>query len=359
MNFTPEKALQHRLIMLCGDEEALRRRALDDILVAANIQKDDFDLETVAADVTDPASWYASCGTAPFLGARRTTIVRHLLRCEAEKGSSVNFAKLPEFSLLILVADDESGSEDRQKTFRNAKTNWTKAVTKAGGIVYAFDPDPKGALEAVRREVAASGKKITGPAALALVEMTGGSLSRALDELAKIHLFLGDQPVIQEQDIRDVVVASREWNVFRLVDSVFNGQIPEALRQLRVLLGSQAKPEDGVFRNLLPMVSRQLRLIWQARLCIEAKCSPSNAKPEIARMFPSKPKLSSEQPFSMNKAMSLAGRLSLPQIERCFGIVADTDARLKGALNSFSAVDTLERMILDMASVVATAESSR
>jgi DNA polymerase III delta subunit len=354
MSFVAEKALQHRVIMLAGDEEALRRRALGEILVAANIQNDDFDLESLAADTLNPVDWYASVSTSPFLGERRTTIIRHLLRCDVEKLKGTDLSKLPPTSLLILVADDESGTEDRQRTLKTARTNWAKVVTKSGGVVYSFDPDPKGALEAIRKEVARLGKKISPPAATALVEMTGGSFSRALDELKKIEMFLGDQEMIRESDVREVVVASREWNVYRMVDSVFNGQIPEALRQLRVLIGSNNKAEEAAFQRILPTVSRQLRFLWQARLCVEAKCSPTEPKPEVARMFPAKSSLSSEQPYRVSSVMRMANRLSLPQIESCFAIVADTDARLKGSLTSFSPLDTLERMLLDMASVVST-----
>jgi len=71
-------------------------------------------------------------------------------------------------------------------------------------------------------------------------------------------------------------------------------------------------------------------------------------------MFPAKSSLSSEQPYRVSSVMRMANRLSLPQIESCFAIVADTDARLKGSLTSFSPLDTLERMLLDMASVVST-----
>ena len=136
MSFVAEKALQHRVIMLAGDEEALRRRALGEILVAANIQNDDFDLESLAADTLNPVDWYASVSTSPFLGERRTTIIRHLLRCDVEKLKGTDLSKLPPTSLLILVADDESGTEDRQRTLKTARTNWAKVVTKSGGVVY-------------------------------------------------------------------------------------------------------------------------------------------------------------------------------------------------------------------------------
>ena len=340
--------------MLGGDEEELRRRAFHDILAAANIEKDDFDMVSMEADFQSPMDWYASVSTSPFLSERRTTIIRHLLRCDVDKLKSVDLSKLPESSLLILIADDESGDDNKQKTFKSVRNQWAKAIDKAGGAVYIFDPDSKGTLEAVRREVSNVGKKISGPAAELLVEMTGGSLSRALDELKKIELFIGDQELIREGDVRDVVVPSREWNVFRMVDSVFNGQIPEALRQLRVLVGSQTKAEDAAFSRILPTLSRQLKLMWQARLCVEARCNPTTPPPDIQKMFPAKPNLSGEPPYRQKQVMTLAGRLNLNQIEKCLVILADTDARLKGSLHSFSALEALERMLLDMASVVST-----
>ena len=352
MTFVAEKALQHRVIFLAGDEESLRRRAFDDILKAAGVEKDDFDLETLSGDTSSPMEWFAAVSTAPFLSDKRTAIVRHVLRCEIDKLKGTDFSKLPATSLLILVADDETGGDDRQRTLKTARGNWAKAVTKAGGFAHSFDPDPKGAAEGIKNEVARLKRKISQPAVVALVEMTGGSLSRAIDEIQKLDLFLGDQELIRESDVREVVVASREWNVYRMADSVFNGQIPEALRQLRVLIGSQTKAEDAAFSRILPTLSRQLRLLWQARICIEARCSPTNPPAEIARMFPGKPNISSEAPYRLNPTMAMAGKLTLGQIEKCFMILADTDARLKGSTTSFSALDTLERMLLEMSAAV-------
>jgi len=355
MIFNPESALKHRVIMLAGEEEALRRRALDDLLAKAGIQKDDFELETLSADASNPMEWYASVSTAPFMGDRRTAIIRHLLRIDADKLKGVDFAKLPASSLLILIADDEAGGEDRQRTLKSSRLKWEKAVTKAGGASYSFDPDPKGALLAIKQEVARIGKKISDPAAAALVEMTGGSLSRGIDELKKVEMFLGNQEMIRESDIREVVVASREWNVYRMVDSVFNGQTPEALRQLRVLIGSQTKAEEAAFQRILPTVSRHLRLLWQARICVEAGCNPTNPPESVAKMLPSKNSITAEQSYRLGALMGMARVVSLPAIERCFAIVADTDARLKGSLSSFSALDTLERMLLEMSAAVTPA----
>ena len=353
MSFQPEKALKHSVVMLCGDEESLRLQALHDLLAAAQIEKDDFDLATYSADETKPVDWLAAAGTSPFLADRRTVIVRHLLRCDVDDLKGAKFKDLPSFALVILVADDEAGDENKQARLKTLRKNWQKAVTSAGGAVFEFEPDPKAVKESIRAEVLKMGKSMSEPAAIALIEMTGGSLSRALDELKKVELFVGAQGQIRESDVREVVVPSREWNVFKMVESAFQGQIPEALRQLRVLMGSSTKAEEAAFQRILPTVSRQLRLLWQARACVEGNIGSPAFVPESApRMFPERNSLTKEQPYRVSPLMATAKKLSFPQIQQCFAIVADTDARLKGSLSSFSALDTLERMLLEMSSVV-------
>jgi len=339
--------------MICGDEEALRRRALSDLLSAAGIQKDDFDLETMDPDGSRPRDWAASAGTTPFLAERRTTIVRHLLRCEVKELEGTDFSKLPTSSLLILVADEESGSEDRQARMKTVRKNWEKAISAAGGAVLAFDPDPRKARDAIKREVGESGKAISDRAAELLVEMTGGSLSRALEELEKLVLYVGAAESIQERDVREIVVPSREWNVFKMVDAIVSNDVPEALRQLRVLVGNAGKAEEAAFRQILPQVSRQLRLLWQGRVCLDAGTTSINAPAAITATFPEKPNLAKEPPYRQNAVMTSARRVTLTRLTHCFAILSDTDARLKGALNGFSSIETLERMILEMAGTLA------
>lgn len=346
-----EKLLKGRVVLIAGDEDVLRREALTDLLTAAEIQPDDFDLETFDGDSSTPIDWTASVGTAPFLAPRRTAIVRHLLRCDVDKLKTVSLGKLSETSLLILVADDEGGSDDRVQRMKTARKAWEKAVTTAGGSVVNCDANPKGTRLAIKKRVADMGVSMSDRAIDTLVEMTGESLSRALDELEKLVLFVGAGRQIRESDVRDVVVPSREWNVFKMVDATLGGDVGEALRQLRILIGSNSKAEETAIGRILPIVSRQLRFLWQGRLCVDAGCSPASPPESIRAMFPDKPNLSSEQPYRQGAVMTVARRIPLTKIERCFTILADTDARLKGALDAFSGIETLERMVLEMAAL--------
>lgn len=348
-----EKALKGSLVMLAGEEDLLRRRAYDELMNLAGVQPDDLDFEVFDGGSSSPTDWTGSAGTAPFLAERRTVVVRHLLNCDVEKAKGIDFRRLPPTSLLVLVADEEGGSDERVQKMKTARKNWDKVVQGAGGTVLSFDPEPKAALAALRAEAAKLGKPMAERPAALLLEMCGGSLSRSLEELDKLMLFVSEEQSITEREIRQVAVPSREWSVFKLTDAVASNRVTEALTQLRILIGSTSKAEDAAYRQILPMMSRSLRLLWQGRLCVEAGVGPSAAPPDLLAMFPDRPNLAKEQPFRQGPVMQLARKTTLPRIAAALQVLSDTDARLKGSLPGFSGVDTLERMILEMAACLA------
>ena len=340
---SPEKAIAQRTVLVVGDEELLRRRAIEGLLLAAGVEKDDFDLQGFEADEAGPETWIAAVGTAPFLAERRTVVVRHLLRRDPEELRDGALASLPGTALLILVADDEPN-----ETIGKRAKPWAKAVEKAKGAVIDCNADPKRAGEAIRPERARLGKTMSSAAAATLLEMTGGSLSRATDELEKLALYIGETERIDEAAVRTVVVPSREWNVFAMIDAILDANVAEALRHLRILVGSAAKAADVAHSSILPLTSRSLRLTWQARVCLDAGRSPGDAPPEVRAKVPEKPNLAKEPPYRQTRGMAAARKTTLPALAKCLGVLADTDARLKGALPSYTPIDALERMVLEM-----------
>lgn len=351
-----QKLISQRVVLLTGDESALRRETLDSMLDALGMAKDDFDLEHFDGDSSSPSAWIGSVVTSPFLADRRVAIVRHVLRCDLEK-KGIDLKVIPESGLLILVADEEGGEERSSRAKTNERA-WRKAVEKAGGGVFDAKVDTKRTGEEVRKRVVAGGKTISPRALETLVEMCGGSLSRCLDELEKLVIYVGDSAQIREDDVRGIVVASREWNVFRMVDSIVGGEVGEALRQLRVLLGTN-KGESAAHGQVVPMVLRSLRLIWQARVCLDAGTTPHDAPLAIRATFPEKPSILSEPPYRLASLMQNARRLDLYRIEKGLQVLSDTDARLKGALDAFNSLETLERMVLELAALFAPVKTGR
>jgi DNA polymerase III delta subunit len=258
---------------------------------------------------------------------------------------------LPEYSRLILVADDEPG-DDKSRKFETNGRWWAGAVQKCDGIVCDFKSFSSNALKNLKADAIERGKTLSERAAAALLEMTGGSLSRSLQELEKLLLFVGEKDTIQEADVRAVAVPSPEWSVYKLVDSALAGNPGLALRQLRILVGSVAKAEEAAFSRILPQLSRQLRLVWQARLFIESKASLQDPPPALLARLPEKPRITGERDFVQRNAMQMARKLSFAQLAACFEIVSDTDSALKGLLPSIEPMDTLERMVLKMEQVV-------
>ncbi len=348
---TADKLFKSRVVMLTGEEHALRLRALHELIALATAEGD-FDLQTFESDTSAPSDWIGSAGTAPFLSLRRTVVVRHLLRCENLEGIEASLKALPEHALLILVADDESGDDNRQRKLGTARKHWEKLVNSTGGIVAAFAADPKQVKAAIRAEAERLGKKLSEAGAESISEMTGASLSRAIEELEKLAIYVGEELQIRESDIRAVVVPSREWNVFKMVDAIVDGNVHEALRQLRVLVGSQTKAEEAAFSRILPMLTRQIRLLWQARLCVEARCQPGNAPESINRMFPEKPNIAKEPPYRQSRLIAQARRTDLPTLTFCFAAISEADGKLKGLIDAFSAIETLEHMVLSMIDTV-------
>lgn len=354
MVFAVDKALKHRVILLAGEEDVVRRRALSALndALGEDAAMESSVFEGGASSVMD---WVGAAMTAPFLAGRRLVIVRRVLRQKPEPLS----VELPETGLLVLVADDEPGDDDKRSKFVKAKAEWEKAVEAAKGFVVKSVSDPKEIKGLLKDDVATIGKRISSNAIDLLVEMTGGSYSRASEEIQKAAIYVGDEEAITESHLRQVVMPSPEWNVFRLVDAILAGRQRDALRMLRTLLSSASKPEDPTFKRVFPEIARQLRLTWQARICVEAGVQPPNVPQELTALFPAKPNIMSLQPFMIRQSLQLARRVGFPQIAACFGVLSDAEAEIKGLLPNYGVRDTLERMVLRMAEATAPAAALR
>ena len=345
MSFNITKAVNSKVVLLSGSEPALLRAALDDLIVEAGLQKDDYDLEEFIADASSPGDWLASVGTFPFLAPKRTVVVRSAQKAKVDDISVSSLQSLPETALLIFV--HATDTEDQRSGGGAKKISLEKLVTSVGGMVGKFDADPKKTSEMIRQEIIRKGRKIHPRTLDILVEMTGGSYSYAMEELDKVFLYSDDE-TISEHTIKSVVVASRDYNIWRMIDDLIAGKVSESLKQLQIVLGSKEKVEDFAFGKLFPLISRQLKLLYQGRICIENGCRPDSAPPEVLALLPAKPNLCSISSYVQGSVMRSAQNLTLNQIVEAMEEVAKADAAIKGLGISFSAMDTIERLVFEL-----------
>lgn len=362
MAFVASKAVQNTTVLLASHEGALRREALRALETALGADGPDYESETIVADERKPLEWCASVASVPFICERRIVIVRNLLRLDptAEWDAKIKAANhpfvlqlkaLPPTAMLILIADDESGDDDKQRRLDSIGKKWAEIVKAGGGVVDASETDKKKVSDEVRNKAKARGKHLTPNAANLLVEMTDGSLTIALAELEKAILYVGDSEAITEATLRAVVAPEQTYNVYQLVDAIVAGDSSNALRHVRVLVGGRKKLENEAFSRIFPTIARQFRLIWQARVCQEANCSAQSPDPRVLALFQSKPRINEERDFVRAKAVRDARRLSLDQIVKIFDEFVTTDSKIKGLAPSFSPVETVEQMVLNMADI--------
>lgn len=327
---------------------ALRQRLLGAIISAAT-EEGDFDLETFVASESSPEQWIAAASTTPFLSPRRTVIVRMLARTDMDSDQVESYksqlASLPDSARLVLVGDEDSG-EDQPAVIRH----WVKAIGSIGHMVDCRVEKTK-VQEMVREEVASRGKKMLPTAVQLLVEMCGGSFTASLEELDKLALYVGDLETISDKDVAAVVVPSREWRVYSIINAVLARNTREGLSLLRTIVDSAKKLEDAAFGKVFPPFSRQLRLVWQARVVLDLGGSQKNVPPRAKELLPAQDSILDEQGWRLDQAYRLAKNTSLDRLAVCFEALYRADARLKGIRDDgLTAEETLERMIAEMCS---------
>jgi DNA polymerase-3 subunit delta len=342
------KAAQKSCIMISGQEDVLKVRAMAGVLERLNIQSDDFDVQTFDAQSSDEREWLAAVQTSPFLSEKRVAIVRHLLLRDAPKTAKGFFSSIPQSGLLILVADTVGGTDDRRAKAATQAKLWTKIVSDSQGVILNYESDPRQAKDLIKVEAKSRSIAISDRALDALIEMTGGSFSRALEEFEKLSLYVGDAATITERHVDAIVVPAQEWSVFKLADAIYENHPAEALRQLRSMIGNVSNAENAAFTQILPMTSRLIKLVWQARLALDTKVSLQAPSASYVESLPAKPNILQVTANQQSKLMRMAAKTSIDSLGLALRIVADTDAKLKGFLPSFSAMDSLEVMVLEM-----------
>jgi DNA polymerase III delta subunit len=285
-----------------------------------------------------------ACATAPFLAVRRTVVVRRAQRLD--KSNSATLAKalphVPATALLVLVIEPEDDLKDY------AKDPLVVAAGVAGKAIACESPQGAALARQLIARAKSAGGELTKGGADELARLVSGSLTLASAELEKLVLYAGDQK-IDEAVVRKVAAPSQTWKVFELLDAVMQGKLGVALQNLKYLLEETGSPQEAAMRYLLPQLHRQLRLLWQARACLDEGIPPENA----ARVMPKGRNLANAHSFVRGKLTQAARNLPLDRIAEMLRCVLEADMRMKGQLASANPSETLERMLAEMCEIAA------
>ena len=154
---------------------------------------------------------------------------------------------------------------------------------------------------------------ITGEAVSLMVEMVGSNLWTMDSELEKLATYrIGSR--VEAEDVRALVSAAREANVFALVDTILEHHAEAAMDMMGRLLQSGATAT-----YVLSMVARQARFLVLAQELGRQRVPPNEWGE----------RLGIQQEFVLRKTTQQARQYSADQLRRLYGLLLETDLAMK------------------------------
>ncbi|WP_240594865.1 DNA polymerase III subunit delta, partial [Mammaliicoccus vitulinus] len=147
------------------------------------------------------------------------------------------------------------------------------------------------------------------------IELTGIQFNIIKAELDKLVLFIGDEAVINKQDVKDIVSRSLEQNVFLLTEYIQKGQKEKSINLLKDLINMKEEPI-----KLLALITSNYRLYYQCKILANKHYSEQ----QIAKTI-------GVHPYRVKLALRIVRKLSLERLLATIDICAETDFDLKSS----------------------------
>ena len=313
-----------RVYLFTGPEEWIKNEALESlraqILPPGLEQLNDLTLEGVTAQqIIDAAE------TMPMMCEKRIVTIRDWAPLMAGKSKNEEAeAELiqkwlqnpPESCVTIFYMRSEP--DGRKKAVAALKK-------KAAVVQFDFLTDSE-LPKWTGRRLKPLGKKMNASAVSTLAFMAGRDLTRLAGELDKLAAYTEDRNEISEADVRTIVSASLEYNVFELLNLLLAGKLGDAQTMTNSLLQNGQTPI-----GILAMLTRQLRQLAHMRLALDAGQTVDTVQ-SLLKLHPYAAKQSARQ----CKGLSASGLKAL--YEACVGLDYDIKS---GKLRDSVALESL------------------
>jgi len=280
----------------------------------------------------------AACDTLPFLSPHRLVIVEGLLDLTAagprgrrsRRGASGSpggpwqaladyVERMPPTTTLVLLDGDVP-----------ADGPLLDALRDKGAVRHFRLPDRRALPGWVQTRARTLGLRIDGRAAHLLGELVGSDLWALAGELDKLAAYAAGRPV-GEEDVRTLVSAARELEVWDLLDAVVEGRPAVALKQLRRLIvqGSNAS-------YLLATIQGRYRRLALAREMIDAGASAVRIGQRL-----------SASGYGLERLLDQASRHPLSRLRAAFHRLLEADVAIKRGI--YDEELALELLVQDLA----------
>jgi DNA polymerase-3 subunit delta len=311
------------LLLLHGDNDL----AIDEAVGAERAPFETADVLTLDGPEVPLPALSEACMTAGLFDPQRLVIVRGLH--ERGRGARKTGAQLEEIKGILQSVPPTTtvllvckGMEADHQLARD--------VRDAGGEVRAYTTPRKQDLP---RWVVGRGRRhhlrVDPAAAELLVELVGSNVVRLDTEMDKLAAYAGEEQRLTPSMVELLVGAVSQDSIFALVDAIAAGDRARALHLLHTQLESAPSTALEFALRLIPLLSRQVRILLRIRLGREAGRSTGQLTAELKL-----PRYYADRYFRQ------ASRLSKERLAASFEKLAALEYALKsGAADAATGLD--------------------
>ncbi len=168
-----------------------------------------------------------------------------------------------------------------------------------------------------------------------IVERAGSDTRQLANEVEKLRAYLGQESVVTEESVADVVSASRQSIIWEFTDTVGRRELPEALRVLRQLLFQKEAPVrllgmlDGFLRELI-LYRHAVHRRWVRRTGAGVPVAWNDLPPEVEEVLsecmdrdPRK-----ANPYRMGILAQTAATIPMSRLLQWRGLIVQTYQRM-------------------------------
>jgi len=190
--------------------------------------------------------------------------------------------------------------------------------------------------EVVRHTAREFGKRLAPEAHELIVRRAGPDAAPLTTELEKLCLYVGERPLITEEDVRLVFRDMAESWIFDFTGALATRQLVRALPLLRGLLAHGEPP-----LRLLAMIAREVRMLLVARECLDGALRGTWRGDVPFNVFQSRvlPRIDAEtadafgkaHPFVLYRRFQDAARIDARSLRQALVQLSDLDVRFKSS----------------------------
>ncbi len=311
-----KSSIEESIVLITGKEEGAKQ-AEAERRVKAVVHPDFFAFDRTVLDgrSTNAREIWSAVRTSPLASSKRAVVVWRVNALEArEQDQLAQFLEetFPSSTLLVLVTlEDDS--------LRGGVSAKLMACIREQGKILTLDPPrPREAVQWALEQARERYLRMDYPTAQALVARVGSEPSLLKGELDKVALYLGERGEVTPALVEELVCASAEHRVWELTEALGQRDAKTAFKVLNHLLSAGETPHA-----LIPLISAQLRRIWQMKARLEGK---KLAEKSALEDFP----LHRLADFQLQKLENQAKRFTWSELESALETLLTAELLLKG-----------------------------